>query len=126
MVEPAFFDPFDSERLLSVTGGDQSLCHRLLEEFAQTAPRMLARCEIALDMCDAPNIERWAHTFKGSCATLGACTLTPLCQQLEIAGKRNDLELSAALLSSLHAEWLRVEPPLQQRLQLLAGLPRAA
>ncbi len=109
-------DEFDWSRLAAISGGDTEIEQRLLQEFLNTAPRMLLRCRFAVEMEDGPVLEHWAHTLKGSCGTLGATAVATLCQQLEILGREERTKGAVDILSLTEEAFARTEQQVHCRL----------
>ena len=99
----------DSARLAAIIGDDPEMASLVIAEFARLAPEMLSECGKALDRRDGPQLQHWAHTLKGSCATVGAWTLTPLCLTLEELGEKQEFGPATLALEQLRREWEHVE-----------------
>jgi len=57
---------------------------------------------------DADALAKTAHSFKGSCANMGAPRLGELCLQAEGAGKSGDLSAIEPLLEGIEKEFAEV------------------
>ena len=93
--------------------GDETLCNQVLETFADNAPGQLAALQQALEDADASRVRRWAHTIKGSAASIGANALTAAALALEQAGRDEDLERSPQLLAAVEDCLDRLQTVLQ-------------
>ena len=61
--------------------------------------------DIAVQTQEPTDLERNAHTFKGSCGYVGATHLALLCLQLEDVGKGGVLESALDLLEEARGEF---------------------
>jgi PAS domain S-box-containing protein len=116
----------DRAQLALTCGNDSELEHRLLAECARTGGKMLARCQLAIEMQDAAGLTHWAHTLKGSCSCIGAMSMAHCLQQLEMLGKQGYLEQAAQLLPKIEAEWSRLLPLLKEPVADIPEQVRAA
>jgi two-component system sensor histidine kinase/response regulator len=114
---------FDWSKLAALCRGNCEFEQKLLREFLKSAPKMLQRCRIAVEMDDSEMLNHWAHTLKGSCRTLGATALGNLCQQMEMAGKENRAAEAETELVRAEQAWERAQQQVQER---LSELPLAA
>lgn len=73
------------EQLESYVVKDQNLVEALIEDFAQSAPQLIADMVAALQVLDLQAITEGAHALKSSSATLGAKKLSQLCTEIEAA-----------------------------------------
>lgn len=97
--------PVDMERLDEVTAGDEELRKELIELFIADTEERFVVLESAIAVKDAEELNRTAHSIKGSSANMGASTLQALALQLESLGSENQFEEAPALLSSLKNEY---------------------
>jgi PAS domain S-box-containing protein len=88
---------------------DGTLMDELVATFLRIAPARLAAIRKAADG-DAAQLESAAHSFLGSCSTLGCGRLAELCARLELLGRSGSLEGAAALADALEAEYAAVRP----------------
>jgi CheY-like chemotaxis protein len=84
--------------------GAESAVDPVLDTFSETTPQRVAAIVTALSTGNATDIERTAHAFKSSAATIGANTLASLLQQLEAAGKDGDTAQARALGDRIERE----------------------
>ena len=98
------FDASALEDLRPTLGAD---CDRVLmelfNEFLTHGEAQLQAITAAIAAAAPAALLQAAHRLKGSCRTLGLRQLEILCQQLEIAGRTNDLANAAPLASAAHA-----------------------
>ncbi|HLK56960.1 MAG TPA: response regulator, partial [Chthonomonadaceae bacterium] len=105
------------DRLAEVTSDDRQMQRVLLTEFLSSTPKMLIRCESAVEAGDGADIQHCAHTLKGCSRTLGVDCLAGICQELENLGRQYRTGPCKAIMARLRAEWTRVNNYLQHLLQ---------
>ncbi|MGE3537608.1 MAG: ATP-binding protein [Candidatus Tectimicrobiota bacterium] len=89
-------------------GEEADFLTRLLESFLQDAEQRLQRLQHALDMGDAPALERTAHALKGSSATIGAEEMVACCETLQHLGRQGSVVGAAPVLAQLTEVFARV------------------
>ena len=94
----------DSFRELEVEGED-SILIKLIDVFIENSPRVLAEARQALSTRMSPQLERAAHTLKGSCSNFGAERMRAACERLERSAKDGNLENAASLLKEIENEF---------------------
>jgi HPt (histidine-containing phosphotransfer) domain-containing protein len=77
-------------------------------------PRLLGELNKAAAGNDAEALHLAAHTFKSSCANVGAVVLEATCQDIEQLARSADVSGALARISSIHAELERVLTALAQ------------
>jgi PAS domain S-box-containing protein len=87
----------------------------LIGLFLEDTPNLLAELRGAVGQKDAKGLERAAHTLKSNSATLGAMTLSALCQELEVMGRAGTLEGAAEKVAQVQAEYERVKAELEEQ-----------
>jgi two-component system sensor histidine kinase/response regulator len=103
---------WDRARLAKTSGGNVPLELKLVGEMLNSGPKMLLRCQLAIETEDAPGIEHWSHTLKGSSRTIGLMRLGDLCQQLETCAREGEMTRVEPLYQLLEQEWNVVEESL--------------
>jgi two-component system sensor histidine kinase/response regulator len=93
------------EPLLRNCSGDVGFAVELAGSFLETAPRLIAGVDAAVEAGDADRLAADAHGLKGICLTIGAGALAEACQALEAAGHSARLAEAPGLAVTLHAEW---------------------
>jgi len=88
----------------------------LSHAFTADADRSLKAMEVALDAREAKTLERTAHSFKSTCATLGGEHLAQLCQILENQSRVADFSNASELISALRKESTVLQGELHQYL----------
>jgi len=97
--------------------GSPGFLKDVIDRFLQSLPRRLASLREASEAEDAPTLERGAHGFKTSCATLGARRMSALCVQIEALARAGSTEGSAELLAALGVESERVREALEAQVR---------
>ncbi|HEY9708565.1 MAG TPA: response regulator, partial [Oculatellaceae cyanobacterium] len=92
---------------------DQFLA-QLIEIYLEETPSLLQVMDTAQAQSDATAIKESAHTLKSSSASLGAITLSNLCEQLENLGNSQTTPESLEIISHIEAEYARVKVALQK------------
>jgi CheY-like chemotaxis protein/HPt (histidine-containing phosphotransfer) domain-containing protein len=87
----------------------------LIGLFLEDTPKLLADLRGAVVQKDAKGLERAAHSLKSSSATLGAMTLSALCQELEVMGRASTLGNAAEKVAQVEAEYERVKAALEEQ-----------
>jgi HPt (histidine-containing phosphotransfer) domain-containing protein len=98
----------DLEGALRWVGGDRRLLRELIELFVDDMPKRLTGLKEATATRDVRQLERLAHTLKGSAGILGAGALQVAAQGLEEAMRARRLEVMPELLAALERELERV------------------
>lgn len=92
---------FDIQTFLNYLGQDHELAVELLTAFVEDAPLRLKSLAEAVQAGDADNAVRAAHSLKGMCGVVRDQPSTALALELEMAGRRSDLEALRAGLPKL-------------------------
>lgn len=107
----------DVAHLRDVCGGDLSFESLVIGEYRKAAASAIEELAAAVADGDQPRIKAWAHSIKGSSATLGAVTLPKLCQTLEsLATGPWDADSAATLLEHVRAAHGALERVLREHL----------
>jgi PAS domain S-box-containing protein len=107
---------FDLDQALSYAG-DMGTLRELVTIFQTEYPKLTAAMQAAIDKADAAELQRSAHTLKGSANVLAAGAVTKLVIDIERFARRNKLPEAAAVMPGLHAA-------LAQLIAALHKLPR--
>ena len=94
--------------------GRPNLLDKMILYFLHDGSRVLEKLREGLQTGDAEEIGYAAHTFKSSCAFLGALHLSELCQQIETAAREKRCDATSELMMRIDAEYQVVR-------ELLAG-----
>jgi HPt (histidine-containing phosphotransfer) domain-containing protein len=87
-------DPIDEagfSQALELVGGDREFLAELVATYKVDGAERIAEMRSALAAGAAPDLQRAAHTLKGSSATLGAAALAESCRAVEHAARDGDL-----------------------------------
>jgi CheY-like chemotaxis protein len=109
---------FDGLRVLS-DDDDPGFLARLIGHFLADTPTRLTTLGTACRKGRAEDVQRIAHSLKGSASNLGALGLARMCDQVVLAA-REGLETVPALLGELELEFQRVRGELEQDLKKAA------
>ena len=106
--QPASLEIIDWKRGLAAADGDSALLHDLLRIFANEAPATLDKLRSAVEMKNAPAVERAAHTLKGAVTNFGADAAVQAALKLEIMGRHRNLEHAGEAFRAVEQEIRRV------------------
>uniref|UniRef100_UPI001BFDE508 response regulator n=1 Tax=Janthinobacterium sp. JC611 TaxID=2816201 RepID=UPI001BFDE508 len=71
--------------------GRPDVLGRIIDLFYKDAPRLVGLLEVAAEASDAAALQLAAHTFKSSCANVGALGLSATCREIEHYARGNDV-----------------------------------
>lgn len=98
------------DELLSLSDdGDPELLLDLIRLFLDDGPTKVAAVTAGLAARDFEQMERAAHSLKGSSGNLGARHLQEACEQMQMATRRRDFEASQQLAPRIATEYAEVE-----------------
>jgi len=86
---------------LEAVNGDRPTLQSVIDAHLQESPRLLGEMRQAIASQQAPSLHRAAHTLKGSLRFFGADEAAERAYQLELAGKRAELQEAGKLLELL-------------------------
>lgn len=108
-------DPVVIESLRQLTPpGEPDVLKEVLQLFLDDVPRRIDRLRTAWQAGNAVEVQRAAHSLKGSAGNLGAHELLDVCRVLDEHGKSGDLSQLLPLVASLEAEYARVAAEIQE------------
>ena len=108
-------DPAVVESLRQLTPpGEPDVLKEVLQLFLDDVPGRIERLRAAWQAGSAVEVQRCAHSLKGSAGNIGASHLLAVCRQLDDRGKSGDLSNLPGLVASLDAEYDRVAAEIQQ------------
>jgi HPt (histidine-containing phosphotransfer) domain-containing protein len=116
--EAGSLDPRVLTRLRD-TLGDAGI-GEMIEVFLAEAPSLISTLQRAVELDDAEELRRAAHTLKSNGATFGARGLAELCRRLEEMGQTASLEGAPERLTRVEAEHERVRSQLDRARRELA------
>ena len=91
-------------RARAIIGDDQSLLAMLAPVFAQSSVSQLQKLAQALSQNDAAQVRHWAHSLKGSLASIGAAGPSARAGAIETRAKIHDLTGLGTQIDLLAAE----------------------
>ena len=102
-------DPAVVERLRQLTPpGEPDVLAEILNVFLSEVPRRIDRLKAAWRDGNAAEVQRAAHSLKGSSGNIGADAMFAVCRQIDERAKARDLDLSG-LIQLLDIEYGRVD-----------------
>ncbi|HEY4590911.1 MAG TPA: Hpt domain-containing protein, partial [Thermoanaerobaculia bacterium] len=107
--DPKYIDQL--RRLQDISG--RELVSPIIDRFLAEAPLRLAELRRALAARDDHKFVFVAHTFKGSCAQLGARRLAEICRDLEMRGRRVEWSGMEEIVGHLQSEIEHLAPRLR-------------
>lgn len=107
-------DPKVVDSLRQLTpAGEPDVLGEVLRLFIDEVPRRVERLKSAWQESNAVELQRAAHSLKGSSGNIGAHHMYEICKQLDERGKAGDFNGARHLLDSLVEEYARVEAEIQ-------------
>jgi HPt (histidine-containing phosphotransfer) domain-containing protein len=97
-------------------GANENKLAELLHIFQVESDGLLARLQTAVAANDLETARQMAHALKGSCATMGMVSLTPLFREVEEMSQTRDPYIAAKVTQAI-AEYDRVLSALRQERQ---------
>ena len=107
------FRQLDEAVALSRVGGDFELLREVVGLFLEDYPQALDKIREAVSAGDKTNLERQAHSLKGSVSTFGAKDAFEAALTLERQGRSGDLTSVAENLSKLEQALVALKPELE-------------
>jgi len=86
----------------------------MIDCYLEDAPKLLQVIATSIAQGDAIALRQAAHTLKSSSATLGATTLSLLCQELEAISRTGNTNMGLDKVPQMEAEYERVKAALQK------------
>jgi HPt (histidine-containing phosphotransfer) domain-containing protein len=111
-------DPIDEAafaQTIEMVGGDRTFLAELVETYRIDGAERIAEMRSSLAAGSASELQRAAHTVKGSSATLGAVHLADLCREVELRARDGDLEGLAPSIEAIAIEFESVADALVDR-----------
>ncbi len=106
-------EPLDWAAALERVDGDRELLEELVRLFIETSPTSIEEMRRALEIRDAKQLDRLAHTIKGSSASLGANRVSQAARLLEMRARSGAIENAGELIDALQVELDRILPELE-------------
>jgi HPt (histidine-containing phosphotransfer) domain-containing protein len=109
-------DVLDPHTLAALRGLDDEddLLSQLIDLFLADAPARLAKMRDAIARADWVALGDYAHSLKGSCATLGALRMAELCDWLERHDHTGGAAGAATACEELAMQYERVRAALER------------
>jgi len=85
--------------------GEESILAKLIDVFLENTPRVLLEARAAVAKRMSPQLERAAHTLKGSCSNFGAERMRKACETLEAVARGGELERAEELINLIEKEF---------------------
>ncbi len=85
----------------------------LIDLFLEEIPDQLADMQQAIAEQNSKTLTLAAHTLKSNSATLGAMTLSAICQELETAGHKAQVEIADEKITQFETEYQKVKVALE-------------
>lgn len=104
---------FNREMALDRVGGDEELLREVAQLYMDEYPTIVDQIQAAVRSGSALDLQRSAHTLKGSLGTLGAEQAAAQALRLEMMGRLQNMTDASAALCELH----RVLESFHQQLQ---------
>lgn len=103
-------DPAVIETLRQLTApGEPDVLKEVLQLFLEDVPGRIDRLRSAWQAGNAVEVQRAAHSLKGSAGNIGATDLLAVCRLLDDQGKSGNVSDLQGLVTSLDREYARVE-----------------
>jgi HPt (histidine-containing phosphotransfer) domain-containing protein len=99
---------WDAEVLPKAMGDFPKIHQRLIAHFLSLAQVKLPQLEVAVDQARYLDAAEEAHKLKSAAKTVGALRFGDLCDQLETAGRSEDIPRCRAIRARLHNELAEV------------------
>ncbi len=103
---------FNRQIAIERVGGDEDLLKEIAGLFLGEYPGLMAEIELAVASNDPDRLQRAAHTLKGSLGTLGADESFPLALELELKGRRRQMEGADQFLGDLRGSLVKLHAEL--------------
>jgi two-component system sensor histidine kinase/response regulator len=103
---------FDQAEALD-RAGDDTLLWELVQLFREESVRLLLELRGAAAKGDAVELQRLAHTLKGSAATVAAHAVSQAARDVEMVARSDSLRESAETMAVLEQEMSRLLPVLE-------------
>jgi CheY-like chemotaxis protein len=100
---------FDWTALLGRLMGNKPLATKVLAGFLNDMPRQIQALAKFTQTGSAEEVENQAHRIKGAAATVSGEALRAAALEIEMAGKRGDLDLARDSIAKVNSEFLRLE-----------------
>lgn len=111
-------DPAVIESLRQLTPpGEPDVLKEVLQLFLDDVPGRISRLRAAWQAGDPAEVQRAAHSLKGSSGNIGATSLLEVCRQLDDQGRAGDLTQMPVLVTALESEYAKVAAEIRQLIE---------
>jgi HPt (histidine-containing phosphotransfer) domain-containing protein len=94
--------------------GEPDVLTQVLTLFLEEVPPRIARLRNAWASGNIEEMQRAAHSLKGSAGNIGAQSMFEVCRQLDGLGRSGSLEAAATLIDALDDEFARVQTEIRR------------
>ena len=109
--------PLNRAAVLDRLGGDTTLLREITAIFLAEYPGLLAEIRDAIATGKSRDVERAAHTLKGSVSNFGVVAATKAALELELIGRHGRMADAPAAFNHLLERFRELEPMLVKLLQ---------
>lgn len=109
------------QELLDMCDGDHSSVAELIETFLDDSPVRVTEVQHGIQAGDLEQVERAAHSLKGSAGNIGATDLMEAAEALQLASHAGEVERVRGLGPGLELRWLSASRELRSLLDQLDG-----
>ena len=102
------------EDLLSLDKGRGGLLSAFVNALAASAAERIEKITAFALAGECAALADQAHAFRGSAGNLGAVRLAALLEQIEAAGRRQDIDSARALVARLDSEYAATQEALRE------------
>jgi PAS domain S-box-containing protein len=99
--------------------GDAEATLDVIGCFLEQTPPLLDQLQQAVAEQDSPAVQKYAHTLKGSSASVGALAFSAQCRTLEHQAREGNLEVAAAQIQQVSTAYIQTEAALGNLRQAL-------
>lgn len=118
MGDTSILDPTVLDTLRQLTPpGEPDVLTEVLTLFLQESPRRIEQLRNACAAGDIQEVQRSAHSLKGSAGNIGANALLDVCRQLDEHSKAGAREQLGPLVDALGVEFGKVEVEIRRLIQ---------
>lgn len=110
VLDPAIIDTL---RQLTVPG-EPDVLTEVLKLFLEEAPTRIEKLRNAWAARDIQQVQRIAHSLKGSAGNIGASALFEICKQIDSSGKSGVVVDTGSLIDALGSEYGKVEEEIRR------------
>ena len=105
---------FNLEDAMERVDGDRELLKEIIDIFFEDCPNQLARIKDGISTGDAKIIEEAAHSLKGASSNIGAMAVRQKAYELELMGKKAELQRAKKAIIELENEVKRLKDELKR------------